>query len=166
MTIFSRITWPYRFLPPSKEPALKLRVGSAPTSSHQAVTTGRAVARPVFQAFSILAGFVECHAGLAIGLHICHRDGFRPVDDNRLDLLGTHHRTHAAASGLAAIIVVDAGIRDQVLAAQADDRDLELFAKFFLELLFHRKGGFAPQVGGIAQFDLIIINEKSRPALG
>src|SRR5512140_1833640 len=38
MTICSRITGAYSVLPPSKEPAWKLRVGSAPTSSHHETT--------------------------------------------------------------------------------------------------------------------------------
>ena len=82
------------------------------------------------------------------------------MENNRFDLLGAHHRTHSAASGLAAIIMVDAGVRDQVLAAGTDDRNLVLLAKFFLELLLYNECIFTPQVGGIAQFDLIVVNEK------
>ncbi len=82
------------------------------------------------------------------------------MQDNRLELFATHDRPHATAPGLAAVIVVDTSVRYQVFAAHADHGHLIFFAQGFLELFFNRKGGFAPQIGGIAQFDFVIVDKK------
>ena len=50
------------------------------------------------------------------------------MDDNSLDLLRTHNRTYATSTGLAAVIVVDAGIWDEILTTGANDCDLKFFA--------------------------------------
>ena len=82
------------------------------------------------------------------------------MDDDGLDLLDAHHRADAAAPGLATKIVVDARIRDAVLAARPDDRCLELLAEFFLEMFLDGDRAFPPQAGSIPQLDPVVVNEK------
>ena len=160
MTIFSRITGPYSPGPPSKEPGAEVAGGQGADLVTPRDHDGGAVGLPGLQPFGVLAGLEERHAGLAVALQVRHRDGFGAVQDDGFQAFAAHHRAHAAAPGLAAVIVVDAGKRHAIFAPGSDHRHLVLVAVFVLEGFFDLDAALAPIVPGIQQAGIVIFDEQ------
>ena len=78
-----------------------------------------------------------------------HRDG--------LQLLGAHHRGHAGASGGAGLVDDDPGDVRQLLTRRSDQREAHaLVAHFLANPVLGGPTGLAPEVGGVANFDLVV----------
>ena len=121
---------------------------------------GRAVLLPDLQGITFHTGFVHGPCLLAEGAYVCYGDGLGAPHGDGLELLGTENGPNSSSTSLATEIMSDAGIADQLLSCWSNGSDLESFAQVLLQILLDRKGSFAPEVGGVADFHFVVINEN------
>jgi len=88
------------------------------------------------------------------------------VDRDRLEPLGAHDRAHAAAAPGAALVVDDAGDACQLLPRLADGGDLGHAAVALLEDVLYLVGVLAPEVGGVEQAGLAVLDIEVDRAFG
>ena len=82
------------------------------------------------------------------------------MDNDSLDLFTAHHRPNPATPGLAADVVIDAGVEHLVFASRPDGGDLELLAVLFLQILLDFEDAFSPVGRSIAQLNRVVIDEQ------
>ena len=112
-----------------------------------------------------LAGGDVAAASSGGGIGVEHRQGLLTAGDDGLDLLRAHHRADPGAPGGAAVVIHDAGHVGEVLAGLADHRHLGLAdptvtAVFLLQGFFGLVGVLAPEVAGVLQAGLAVVEQQ------
>ena len=105
-----------------------------------------------FQCGSRLNAFIK------EGLGSCHKDGTGALDCNGLQLLNAHDGSHAAAAGCTVFVVHDSCKEASLFGSRRDAGDAEVLPAFFIKGFRCIEDVFSPEVGGVSQFDLIIVD--------
>ena len=92
---------------------------------------------------------------------VCKFNAFRPIHSNGLQVLGTHHRAHAGAPGVAAPVAGDARDGDQVFAGRTDGDYLDvLVAQVALQVALELQAGHACDAGVGHHAGFVIVDEE------
>ena len=125
----------------------------------------RGASAPGVQAV-VRPAFAECFAGDPPGgvldrFAVSHLHPTAAANGNGLEVLGAHDRAEAGAAGDFVQVVDDAGVADKVFAGGPNlgNPDL-LVAEFLADGGFHRTGDLAPELGGVAELDLVVLDPE------
>ena len=90
-----------------------------------------------------------------------HLDTGAAADGDGLEVLGAHDRAEAGAAGDLVEVIDDAGVADEVLAGGTDLGDADLLvAEFLADCGFHGAGDLSPEVGSVAELDLVVLDPE------
>ena len=77
-----------------------------------------------------------------------------------LDSLGAHHRPQAGPPGRPALVVHDRGDEGESFSRRADAGHLDIVAQFRLQNILGLEGVFAPEMSGVLELRLAVIDEE------
>jgi hypothetical protein len=85
----------------------------------------------------------------------------RAANDDGLQVLGTHDGAQPSSAGLS-VVAVDTGHVRQFLSCDADASHLDVPAVSLLQCFWNDSCVLPPKVGGVVDFDLVILDEYVR----